>query len=86
VSVTFDGFIEHIKRVSSTCLITFGQNRYSVPASFANRVIRLRVYPERLVIVADAQVVAEHTRVFTRDHSVQGKTIYNWRHYLAVAQ
>ena len=84
--VPFDGFIEHSKRVSSTCLITFEQNRYSVPASFANRVISLRVYPQRLVIVAEAQVVAEHTRVFTRDHSVQGKTVYNWRHYLAVAQ
>ena len=84
--VAFDGFIEHSKRVSSTCLITFEHNRYSVPASFANRVISLRVYPQQLLIVAEAQVVAEHTRVFTRDHNVQGKTVYNWRHYLAVAQ
>lgn len=84
--VPFDGFIEHSKRVSSTCLITFEYNRYSVPASFANRVISLRVYPRQLIVVAEAHVVAEHTRVFSRDHSVQGKTIYNWRHYLAVAQ
>jgi transposase len=33
----FDGFVEHSKRVSPTCLITFERNRYSVPASFANR-------------------------------------------------
>lgn len=52
VPAAFDGFIEHSKRVSSTCLITFDHNRYSVPASFANRIISLRVYPERLVIVA----------------------------------
>lgn len=71
--VPFDGFIENSKRVSSTCLITFEQHRYSVPASFANRVISLRVYPQRLVVVAEAQVVAEHVRVFTRDHSVQVK-------------
>jgi hypothetical protein len=61
-------------------------NRYSVPASFANRVISLRVYPERLVIVAEAQVVAEHVRVFHRDKSTPGRTVYDWRHYLSVVQ
>jgi transposase len=82
----FDGFVEHAKRVSSTCLIAFENNRYSVPASFANRIISLRVYAERLVIVAEARVVAIHQRVFSRDKAANGKTIYEWRHYLAVAQ
>ena len=86
VPAAFDGFIEHSKRVSSTCLITFEHNRYSVPASFANRVISLRVYPERLVIVAEVQVVAEHVRAFNRDKSMPGRTIYDWRHYLSVLQ
>jgi transposase len=86
IPAAFDGFIEYSKRVSSTCLITFEHNRYSVPASFANHVISLRVYPERLVIVAEARVVAEHTRVFNRDKSTPGQTIYDWRHYLSVAQ
>ena len=31
----FDGFVEHAKRVSPTCLVHFERNRYSVPASFA---------------------------------------------------
>ncbi len=86
VPAAFDGFIEHSKRVSSTCLVTFEHNRYSVPASFANRVISLRVYPQRLVIVAEAQVVAEHERVFSRDRRPPGQTVYDWRHYLSVAQ
>lgn len=86
VPAAFDGFIEHSKRVSSTCLITFEHNRYSVPASFANRVISLRVYPARLVIVAEAQVVAEHVRVFSRDRRPPGQTVYDWRHYLSVVQ
>jgi hypothetical protein len=86
VPAAFDGFVEHHKRVSSTCLISFEHNRYSVPASFANRPISLRVYAERLVIVAEAHVVATHERVFTRDHGVSGKTVYDWRHYLAVVQ
>jgi len=84
--VRFDGFVEHSKRVSSTCLIAFEQNRYSVPASFANRPVSLRVYADRLVVVAEATIVAEHARVFSRDHSAPGKTIYDWRHYLAVVQ
>jgi hypothetical protein len=82
----FDGFVEFNKRVSSTCLITYDNNRYSVPASFANRPVSLRVYADRLVVVAEANVVAVHERVFSRDHSTQGKTVYDWRHYLSVVQ
>ena len=86
IAAPFDGFVEHSKRVSSTCLITFEHNRYSVPASFANRPVSLRVYADHLVLVAEAQVIAEHQRLFTRDHSVPGKTVYDWRHYLSVVQ
>ncbi len=86
VPAAFDGFVEFNKRVSSTCLITHEHNRYSVPASFANRPVSLRVYAERLVIVAEAQVIAIHERIFSRDKSVTGKTIYDWRHYLSVVQ
>jgi len=83
----FDGFVEHTKRVSSTCLIVFEHNRYSVPASFANRSVSLRVYTDRLVIVAESHVVAVHARAFSRDRKAgSGKTIYDWRHYLSVVQ
>lgn len=82
----FDGFIEHAKRVSPTCLIVFERNRYSVPAALANQVISLRVYADRLVMVARAEVIAEHERIFSRDHTSPGKTSYDWRHYLAVVQ
>lgn len=46
----FDGFVEHTKRVSPTCLVTFERVRYSVPASYANRPVSLRVYAERIVL------------------------------------
>jgi transposase len=82
----FDGFIEHAKRVSPTCLIVFERNRYSVPAALANQVISLRVYADRLVMVARSAVIAEHQRIFNRDHSSPGNTSYDWRHYLAVVQ
>ncbi len=82
----FDGFVEVTKRVSPTCLVVFERNRYSVPAAFANRIVSLRAYADRIVLVAEASVVAEHVRVFCRDHNSQGRTIYDWRHYLAVVQ
>jgi len=82
----FDGFLEHPKRVSPTCLIAFERNRYSVPAAFANRPISLRVYAERLLMVAEGQVIAEHPRLFVRNHGREGRILYDWRHYLAVLQ
>ena len=70
----FDGFVELTKRVSPTCLVVFERNRYSVPAAFANRVISFRVYADRIVLVAEAEVIAEHERVFSRDHNSKGVT------------
>ena len=87
LSRPFDGFVEYAKRVSPTCLVHLDRNRYSVPASFANRPVSLRVYPERIVVVAEGQVVCEHRRVFARSHERKSTTtVYDWRHYLAVIQ
>ena len=82
----FDGFVEERKRVSPTCLINFDRTRYSVPASFANRPVSLRVYPERLVVVAEGHVICTHERIIDRSHRQPGRVIYDWRHYLAVVQ
>lgn len=82
----FDGFVEHAKRVSPTCLVHLERKRYSVPASFANRPVSLRVYPDRILIVAEGQMIGEHRRVFTRSHDRLSRTVYDWRHYLAVVQ
>jgi hypothetical protein len=82
----FDGFVEHTKRVSPTCLVTFDRNRYSVPASFANRPVSLRIYPDRIIVVAEGQILCGHSRIIERSHHLPGRTIYDWRHYLAVIQ
>ncbi|HMT72088.1 MAG TPA: IS21 family transposase [Saprospiraceae bacterium] len=84
--VAFDGFIELSKRVSPTCLISFERNRYSVPASFANRPVSLRIYPDRLVVAAEGNILCEHPRVIERSHHRPPRTVYDWRHYLAVVQ
>ena len=82
----FDGFVEHTKRVSPTCLVHFERNRYSVPASYANRPVSLHVYAASLVVVAEGKVLCEHGRLFQRGHHGPGQTVYDWRHYLAVLQ
>jgi hypothetical protein len=82
----FDGFVEHTNRVSPTCLVNFERNRYSVPASFANRPVSLRIYPERIVIAAEGQALCEHARIIERSHYLPGRTVYDWRLYLAVIQ
>ena len=84
--IMFDGFVEYRKRVSPTCLISFDRTRYSVPASFANRPVSLRIYPERLVVVAEGHVICTHERIINRSHHQPGRVIYDWRHYLAVVQ
>lgn len=90
----FDGYVEQSKRASPTCLITFDRNRYSVPASFANRPVSLHIYSERLVVLleaclrhdAEGHVVCEHQRIIERSHRQPGRVIYDWHHYLAVVQ
>src|SRR3546814_10285351 len=61
-------------------------NRYSVPASFANRPVSLRVYPDHFLVVAEGQVICEHQRIIARSHDSPGHTVYDWRHSLAVVQ
>jgi hypothetical protein len=82
----FDGFVEHTKRVSPTCLLNFERHRYSVPSPFANRPVSLRVDGDGLVIVAEGGVIAEHARLIPHSHDRPSRTLYDWRHYLAIVQ
>ena len=75
----FDGYVEHPARVSSTGLIHFERNRYSVPCEYAHGIVSVRVYPGIIQIVAEGQKVASHARSFERD-----QTIYDWRHYISL--
>jgi transposase len=77
----FDGYIEMPVRVSSTSLIRVARNRYSVPCALAGHRVSVRLYPERVVVVADQSVVAEHPRALDRDH-----VVYDWQHYLPLVE
>jgi transposase len=77
----FDGYIECLARVSSTCLVTVKRNRYSVPCRWANHRVSARLYPERLDLYADDAWMASHPRLFDRD-----QVSYDWQHYIPLLE
>jgi len=77
----FDGYGEHLSRVSSTCLICFDRNRYSVMCTEAGRLVQVRAYAGKIKIISNGRLVGEHERHFGRD-----KTIFDPWHYLPVLQ
>jgi hypothetical protein len=46
----------------------------------------LRIYPDRLALAAEGNILCEHGRVIQHSHTLPPRTIYDWRHYLAVLQ
>lgn len=81
VTAPFDGYVEQMLRVSSTCLVRLDRNRYSVPAEWAGQVVSARLTADSLRLVAQGQVVAEHVRQFGRD-----QLVCNPWHYLPVLE
>ncbi|MEJ8860141.1 IS21 family transposase, partial [Variovorax robiniae] len=77
----FDGYVEEVARVSSTCLVSVARNRYSVPCELAGQMVSTHLYPTRVTVVAGDAVVAEHERL-----SDKGKTRYDWQHYIPLVQ
>ena len=75
----FDGFVEKAVRATTTCLIMADHNRYSVDACAAGRMVLVRCHAERIVVLLDEVVVADHARSFKRD-----QVIYDPWHYLPV--
>lgn len=65
----FDGYVEKAVRVRSTCLVQYDSNRYSVPCEHAGCHVSLRAYADRIVVIADNEIIAEHKRNFTRNIS-----------------
>ena len=75
----FDGFVEKAVRATTTCLIMADHNRYSVDARAAGRMVLVRSHAERIVVLFNDEVVADHPRQFRRD-----QIIYDPWHYLPV--
>jgi transposase len=77
----FDGYVERLARVTSTCLVVVGRNRYSVPCEWAGKTVSTRLYPMRVDVVGGDAIVASHARLFNRGH-----TAYDWQHYIELVQ
>lgn len=77
----FDGYVEQPLRVTSTALIHFQRNRYSVPCEWVNTVVSVRAYPEILRIVDSHGEVVDLVRSFERD-----QTFYDWQHYISLIE
>lgn len=73
----YDGFAEREVRVSSTALIHYDRNRYSVDTRFAGKTVSVRAYADRMVMVADGVIVGSHVRSFERD-----RTFFDPWHYV----
>lgn len=81
ITAQFDGYVEQMMRVSSTCLVSVDRNRYSVPASAARQAVSVRTTADQVRVVAHGEVIAAHTRVFGRDQLICDP----W-HYLPVLE
>ena len=81
VPTPFDGYVEKLARVSSTCLVSVHRNRYSVPCELAGQRVSTRLYPNRVGIVAGEAIVATHDRLTDR-----GQVCYDWQHYIPLVQ
>jgi transposase len=77
----FDGYVEKPARVSSTCLVAVARNRYSVPCELAGQMVSTRLYPAKVVVVAEDVMVASHERL-----GAEGQTCYDWQHYIPLLQ
>lgn len=77
----FDGYIEVLARVSSTCLVTVQRNRYSVPCHLANRKVTVHLYPDRIEVASDQAIVARHRRFIDA-----GQVSYDWQHYIPLVE
>jgi transposase len=81
ITAHFDGYFEQTLRVSSTCLVSYDRNRYSVPAEHAGQRVSVRADADRIRVVADGKLIAEHVRHFGRERLI----LDPW-HYLSVLE
>ncbi|WP_404814622.1 Mu transposase domain-containing protein [Acinetobacter sp. TUM15064] len=64
----FDGYIQHVLRVSNRHLIHCDLNRYSVPAQYARKIVLVHAYADHIKMIYKHQVSVDYPRPFGRDH------------------
>jgi len=81
VNTEFEGYVERECAVSTTSLIRYNRNHYSVPCSKSGETVTVRGKADEIIVVKDGKQIACHQRCFDRE-----QTIYNPWHYLDVLE
>ena len=62
----FDDCKETDIRVSTTCLVMFDRNSYSVHCSCAGKIVQCKSYADKLLFIYNGREVGQHVKRFTR--------------------
>lgn len=57
-------------QVNKTSLVTVDTNQYSVPCSYVGQAVWVKIFVDRMIIVAQNQVIAEHFRSYERNQII----------------
>jgi len=79
VARDYESYTQHECRASSTSLVRYDRNHYSVHAKAAGQAVSIRAFAEHIQVFYKNELVAEHPRMFSRD-----EVRYNPWHYLNV--
>jgi hypothetical protein len=73
----FDGYLENECRVTTTSLVRYDRNYYSVDCRYAGKTATVRATADRVQVICNGERIGDHERQFERD-----KTVYDPWHYL----
>lgn len=77
----YEAYTEHECKASLTSLVRYDRHHYSVESSAAGRAVTLRAWADRIQVLCDGKLVAEHKRAFKR-----GGVSYEPWHYLGILE
>jgi transposase len=68
-------------KVSSTALVRYRMNDYSVPTAYGFRDVLVKGYVDQVAIICGADQIARHSRIYDR-----GQFVFDPKHYLALLE
>jgi transposase len=77
----FEACDKRAAKVSSTALVRYRMNDYSVPAAYGFRDVLVKGFVDEVVISCGADEIARHPRIYDR-----GQFVFDPRHYLALLE
>ncbi|MCH8150579.1 MAG: IS21 family transposase, partial [Planctomycetes bacterium] len=75
----FEAAVSEVRKVDKYQTVTWEKNYYSVPRRHAFQTVTVKAYVDRLEVVRDGQIIAQHERCYG-----QGEQILDPLHYLAM--